>query len=283
MVTAKEKLQKDNCPALLFISEIMQENYDHFIDLYQDTNYKYSQQSEIINWAMQSHPHLWGIAGMYNMNWIKAVSDNIEYSITGIVKGFLAKELINMEFHTDKVERLIYNLENNYRATNFKYNIDFYIQLISSGFEINFYIIWDTVALLSEEEFIYNSQIETSTINNLIVINLKKILEFWQPGKYIFKEHKIFKPTSVPVTDEELEVLLQMSDNQGILDMNIQFDKQNNKPKTLEVNRKIDWDNINNLHKKARELNFWEIKDIKVHRWNITSWKAVKKIRFDKK
>lgn len=225
---------------------------------------------------------LWSYFKVKDFEWWE---DFISCNVISLVKVFLIYDLYNLKLPNKRIAEIYYNLEyKNSRLQYLDYFIDYYCYLARQGKEVNFYITDNATLILTPEEYNFNRQTATSivwyakNIKTAIVVSLNEILA------KVYNDDNLRKTKNrlIPLTQKELDILIEMNFNPWILDLNITFDKKTFEPKTIEVNSKLTADDLEDLKKKAKELNFWKLNDISIHRSKMTSWKAVKTVRLDK-
>lgn len=270
---------------LNYLNENVEVNYLMFEKPYIEAWYTFRRENKL-KWALAN---LQGIIKLWNYFEIKDFKwweDFISYNVISLVKVFLIYELYNLKLPNKRIAEIYYNLEHkNSRLQYLDYFIDYYCYLARQGNEVNFYITDNATLILTPEEYNFNRQTATSivwydkNIKTAIIVSLNEIL-----AKIYNNDDKLrkIKNRLIPLTQKELDILIEMNFNPWILDLNITFDKKTFEPKTIEINSKLTADDLEDLKKKAKELNFWKLNDISIHRSKMTSWKAVKTVRLDK-
>jgi hypothetical protein len=252
---------------------------------YKEAWYTFRKENKL-KWDL---PNLQGIIKLWNTFNIKEFEwweDFISCNVISLVKVFLIYELYSLKLPNARIKEIYNNLENkNSRLQYLEYFIDYYCYIARKWTEVNFYITDDATLILTPEEYNFNRQTATSivwydkNIKTAIIVSLNEIL-----AKIYNNDDKLrkIKNRLIPLSQKELDILIEMNFNPWILDLNITFDKKTFEPKTIEVNSKLKASDLEDLRKKAKELNFWKLNDINIHRSKMTSWKAVKKVRLDK-
>lgn len=157
--------------------------------------------------------------------------------------------------------------------------------------EINFYITDNATLLLSPEEYNRNKQMITSIvwydkrIKPAIEISLNEILY------QLYNDEKIRKITNdlFPLSQKELDILIEMNITPWIVNFNIKYDKDWFTPKELNIETKSKFelnslDDLQKLKKEAKDLWYWKLGEIKTHKSKLyITWNKSKKVRLDKK
>lgn len=126
---------------------------------------------------------------------------------------------------------------------------------------------------------------EDSTIQTAIIVSLNEIL-----AKIYKNDDKLrkIKNRLIPLSQKELDILIEMNFNPWLKSINIDFDKESFEPCELSVTTKNDLvlnnlEELNKLKEEAKKIKHWKLWDIKVYKDKIIlTGDKVKKVRFDK-
>lgn len=269
---------------LNYLNENVEINYLMFEKPYKEAWYTFRKENKL-KWNL---PNLQGIIKLWNTFNVKEFKwweDFIFCNVISLVKVFLIYEIYKLKFPNNRISEIYDNLENNNsRLQYLDYFIDYYCYLVKQWKEVNFYITDNATLILTPEEYNMNRQMATSivwydnTVQTAIIISLNEILA------KVYNDDKIrrIKNRLTPLSQKELDILIEMNFNPWILDLNITFDKKTFEPKELKINSKLDFEEWVDFEYEAKKRGYWKFNDVKFHKGKITSWKATKKIKLDK-
>lgn len=276
---------------LNYLSENVEINYLMFEKPYEKAWFTFRRELSLKG----KLPNLKGIIQIWNKFNVKDFEwweDFISCNVISLVKIYLLYEVYRMKLPSTRVAEIYDNLENkNSRLQYLDYFIDYYCYLAQQWKEVNFYITDNDTLILTPEEYNMNRQMATSivwcdsTIQTAIIVSLNEIL-----AKIYKNDDKLrkIKNRLVPLSQKELDILIEMNFNPWLKSINIDFDKENFEPCELSITTKNDLvlnnlEELNKLKEEAKKIKHWKLWDIKVYKDKIIlTGDKIKKVRFDK-
>ena len=141
--------------------------------------------------------------------------------------------------------------------------------------EVNIYIFPKGVEIATVNEFLFNKALDR--FPSYITISLNDILA------KLYNREDLIEPKDyvLDLNEKEIDVIEQIRTNDKKIDINISF-KDGFVFDEMNVKEHLTKEDINDLEKVANDKDFGKFDDLQFHRWKITSWKVIKKKRFDK-
>ena len=193
------------------------------------------------------------------------------YSAKDLVVLWIMNELKKFGIKTtkDEIEYRLLTTVSEDAGKEYKkdlYYLEYYICRVFMKEDVNVYILSDwTIEFASVDEFTLSRALHQ--INSYITINLNSILAeiYWR--KDLQDIWKVQMSNSI----DELIILDEIQKAEEKLDVTVSF-KNNKELEKITVTRKLTEEERNDIDWAVKKAQFWEISDLKIHRWKV-DWK----------
>ena len=198
------------------------------------------------------------------------------YSIKEILLLFARLELNKLWLKSMKIDRIIELLKYRYIKDEHDklhredvYFFEYYTWRVFLQDEVNIYIFGNDVEIATIDEFLMSEIV--SIPKHYIKLSLNHLLSLL----YKREELNNTNTTLLSITEDEKEVIEQMRLNEKKLDIHLSY-------KDWIILEEMKIKEPLTKEKVANSKDFWTFEDLNFHRWKISSWKVVKKKRFDR-